>query len=229
MTRSPSILLLVGSVRRPSSNSEMLLSYLKDRLTEYGCDTELLHIERALQSDEEFQILLKKIRQSDALILASPVYMYAFPAQVVEFFERFAETAGSEGTQKNIAFGVILNCGLPEAHHNDIAAAIAQAFAGEVRFQWLGALTLGGGEIINTRPISRNSGLLRHIIRALDMAAYALKDLKPFPDEAIRIIRKGPLPRWIYNTSTNKHWKKASRNFNPENQLNDQPFRKKDP
>jgi hypothetical protein len=227
MNEKPSVLLLIGSAKQPHSNSEMLGNYLIDRLRERECDTETMHIHRCLQQENDRNRLISKINQSDVTILAAPLFVDSLPAMVIETLERVAADRCERALTKTNHFAAIINCGFPEAQHNETALWICRQFAREACFNWLGGLSMGGGEILNSQPLPTRSGMLRSIIKSLDLTAYAIAAGKPIPEEAIRQMAKPVIPRWLYTTVGDRGWKKRAKEFNADKNLNYQPFNKK--
>lgn len=221
------MLLLIGSAKQPHSNSEMLGNYLMDRLREKGCETETIHLAKHHQDSSDDQYLLDKINSADITILSAPLYVDSLPAMVTEVLEKTASFRQNRPGLKTGYFAAIINCGFPEANHNHTAIAICRQFAKEARFTWLGGLSMGGGEILRARPLAGSSGMLRSVIRALDHAAHAIAERAPIPDEAVRLMSKPVIPRWLYTTAGNHGWKKRAKEFSAGNKLNDQPFKKK--
>lgn len=227
MNNKPSVLIMIGSAKQPHSNSEMLGEFISARLREKGCETETVFLAKCLESEETRERFLEKTVPADVIVLAAPLFVDSLPALVTETMERIANHRKTAGQLKATHFAAIINCGFPESSHNETALGICRLFAREARFNWLGGLSLGGGEILNAQPLNQNAGMLRPIVKALELAAHAIADKKPIPDEALRLMAKPVIPRWMYNAAGNRSWKKRAKNFNAQNHLTDQPFRKK--
>lgn len=227
MNTRPSVLMMIGSAKQPHSNSEMLGDYLTARLREKGCETETVYLAKCTRTDEMREHFLEKIQQADVIILTAPLFVDSLPALVTDTLERIAERRSSVQQSKTSHFAAIINCGFPESSHNETALGICRLFAREARYNWLGGLSMGGGEILNAQPLHQNAGMLRHIVKALEHTANAIAEKKSIPDEAIRLMAKPAIPRWMYTTVGNGSWKKRAKKFNAQNHLKDQPFRKK--
>jgi hypothetical protein len=92
----------------------------------------------------------------------------------------------------------IANCGFPEARHNEPALAICRRFAQELGIEWAGGLALGGGQAINGRSLKDLGGMVRNVIRALDLTAEALATGQSVPVEAVELMAEPLTPAWMY-------------------------------
>jgi hypothetical protein len=118
----------------------------------------------------------------------------------------------------------ISNCGLPEAHHNDVALAICRRFAHTAGFAWSGGLALGAGEIIRGQQLSRMGGLVRNVTRSLDLAADALAEGKLVPREAMTLMAKPLLPAWLYVRLGALNWRQKARQHGVRKRLANCPY-----
>ncbi len=116
-----------------------------------------------------------------------------------------------------------MNCGFPEASQNRTALAICRRFAAEAGFEWAGGLALGMGEAIGGRPLKEAGGMVRRIVKALDLAGDALALGHPIPEEAVRLMAKPLVPRWLYILMGNRGWKKRAANHGTTDALNARP------
>ncbi len=222
---SRKVLLLVGSPRGKRSTSYSVGSYLLNKLMEDGgVETESLNIQSSLREGGGMAMLESGIDEADIVILAFPLYVDSLPAAVIRMMERIA---GRERTREQ-TLAVIVNCGFPEARHNDTAVEIARKFAEEADFSWAGALAFGQGGTISGRPVDGFGGLTRNLLEALDLAARALREGKSIPEEAVELARKQFIPHALYVKMGALGWNAEARKNKSQKRLYDKPYQKKD-
>ncbi len=198
-------LLLVGSPRAEST-SESLGTYLLDRLGERGFEGETIRVRAALRSEERKVELLRAVDESDLVVFAFPLYYDALPAAVTRALEYISKVRKAGGAATGPQLAVIVNNGFPEASQNEIALAICRRFAQETGFEWAGGLALGGGGSVGGKPLKELGGRVRNAMEALDLAATALADGRPIPQEAVELIAKQSVPGWLYRLFGNLGW-----------------------
>lgn len=197
--------LLVGSAKvAGSSTSAALGQYLLDGLAARRIAVATFTVNRAMHGTD--RRLLEAIAGTDLLILSTPLYVDSFPALVTRAMESIAKTRRSEPAPRPCGLAVIVNCGFPEAAQCDTAIAIARIFARRARFDWLGALALGGGGSIDGRPLDKVGGFARHVRAALDEAAGALAEGQAIPDAAIAQMARPLMPARLYTLAGNIGW-----------------------
>src|SRR3972149_5113086 len=96
MTQKEKALLLIGSAKRPHSNSESLGTYLLERLKDREFEAETLFIHRSLKSDDGTTALLEAVEKADLIILASPLYIGSLPYLVTRTLELIADDRHEE-------------------------------------------------------------------------------------------------------------------------------------
>ncbi len=217
-------LLLVGSAKRPHSNSESLGSYLCQQLAEHGFETETLHLYRALRSEEGVEALLAATDRAGVVILAAPLYVDCLPYLVIRALELIAAHRQSDGVPKAQRLVALLNCGFPEAAHNEVALAICRQFAREAGFEWAGGLALGGGEAIGGRPLAELGGMMRHAVQGLDLAAEALAAGRPLPEPAVATMAKSFIPAWTYTLMGGFGWRWRAKKHGAHKKLHARPY-----
>jgi hypothetical protein len=224
MIEEKQALLLVGSAKRPRSNSQALGGYLCQRLEEQGYRTETLLLSRALRSPAGEAALLEATDRAGLIILTSPLYVDSLPYLVVKALEQIAaHRQDREGamTQRLVA---VVNCGFPEAHHNDTALAICRRFAAEAGFRWVGGLALGGGEALGGRSPDERGGMTRHVVESLDLAAMALARGKEVPAEAVASMAQPLIPARFYQWMGSLSWWLRARQHGASRRLRARPY-----
>ena len=212
-------LLLVGSPRKANSVSQTLGAYLLDQLETRGVETEKLYVHPALKSVEKLDALVAAVAGADLVILAAPLYVDSLPAPVIELLETLAGRLDQYDRADGQQFLAISNCGFPEAHHNDLALAIYRQFARQAGFAWAGGMALGAGESLKGRPLAESGGMVRHVAAAFDLAALALAERKPVPQEAQDLIARPLIPGWLYRIVGNLGWRAQARQHGTQRKL----------
>jgi len=200
-------LLLVGSPRGiDRSSSGRLGGRLLDALKERGFETERLHVHAAVRSPAETEQALAAIGAADIVILSLPLYVDSFPAPVIALLERIAERRTGAG---RIHFLLLIQCGFPERTQNTTALAIAERFAAEAGWEWLGGLAFGAMENYSG---SATEGLPR--------IAEAIADGKPIPE----IVLKRVMPAWFYRLGGNIMWRRQAKKNGVARRLRAKPY-----
>ena len=161
--------------------------------------------------------------RTDLLVIAFPLYVDSLPYKVTQVLELIAQHRKSKNSEKAQRLSIIVNCGFPEAQHNNTALAICQQFAKEAGFLWEGGLSLGGGAAINGKELSEIRGMARNVIKSLDMAADALADGKSVPWEAIELMAKPMMPIRAYTLIGDLGWKHQAKKYGADKKLKDRP------
>jgi hypothetical protein len=224
MNGARKVLLIVGSAKLQQSTSEVLGSYLLDKLVRRGWQSETRYAHKTIRPGEARSAVLASVDEADLVILAAPLFVDALPYPVTGMLEQIAENRAGRNTRTDQSLLCILNCGFPEAHQNETAIAICRQFARETGFEWAGGLALGAGEAINGRNLFKVKGLARNVIKSLDLAAQALADGKPIPQKAVDLMAKPLMPRWLYILMGTSRWKREAKTHGMHKNLLDRPF-----
>jgi NAD(P)H-dependent FMN reductase len=163
-----SALLLVGSPKGLKSSSHAIGSYLLKRLETAGLTTKTLVIGAALHTEADAAGMHEDIAAADIIIVSFPLYVDQLPAPLVKALELIAERD------------------------------IMRRFAKEVGFEWAGALAMGMGGAVGGRSLAKAGGMVRNIVRALDVTAAALINGENVPGEAAGLMAKPVVPKWMY-------------------------------
>ena len=222
MTETKSTLLLVGSPRGETSTSASLGAYLLKLLEESGFDTAKGFIHRLVNRNEKIEELLSMVNNADLIILSFPLYVDSLPAPVIKAMELIRDSR-NEKQRKNQNFIAISNSGFPEASQIEIALEICKNFAEEVNFNWRGGLALGGGGAVNGRPLEERGGMLRNVIKGLEITAEYLSRGEDIPNEAIELVSKSLIPSGMYKMMGNLGWRIQSRRYGALKRMKDQP------
>ena len=222
-SKSRFALFLVGSPRGFSSTSATLGTYLLDRMKARGFETEKLHIQTAMRSAEGKQNLVTQASNCDVLLLAFPLFADSLPAPVIATLEMLAEQRKKDASSKIQLLMTIVNNGFPEAQQNAIAVQICRRFAKEAGLKWAGGLSLGGGGAINGVPLEKAGFVARNAKKALDYAANDLIEGRAISKQAVELMVKPSIPRWLYLWMSNRGWKQQAKACGAEDRLYDRP------
>ncbi len=221
MKTPDSALLLVGSFKRLKSTSYSIGSYMLGKLEEMGVKTDIAEIHSSMKSAQKQQELIGLVAGFDLIILSCPLYIDSLPYPVIQFMEL---AAGAVKNAKDQSFVAIINSGFPESLHSDAAVEICRNFALESGFKWAGGLPIGGGGAIDGKPLEKLPGFIRGVISALDLAASSLYTGESISEEAIALIRKPAMPKWLYILAGNFGWKSRAKKNNVKHRLKDRPY-----
>jgi multimeric flavodoxin WrbA len=203
-------LLLVASPRGRKSTSHSLGRYLFEQLNISGFQTELIQLYPALGSHNRTQSLLEAVPSNDLIVLAFPLYVDSLPGPVTHALELIAAHRSAvqpTGEAGRPAFVAIVNSGFPEAEQNQTALAICAQFARRAGFTWAGGLALGGGSsIVNGTPLNQLGWRGNSIRASLEITASSLASGNPIPDEAVRLMAKRRMPKWMFLSMSPISW-----------------------
>jgi len=124
----------------------------------------------------------------------------------------------------NTRLAAIAKCGFPEAQHNNVAIAICRRFALASGLEWAGGLALGMGGAVSGKRLKEQGGLVRNIIKSLDLTADALVGNEPVSGEAIRFMAKPLIPGWMYTTVGRLGWRRQAKGYGARKKLRDRPY-----
>jgi hypothetical protein len=222
MTINEKVLLLIGSPRGKESTSASLGNYLISKLEELGLKSETLYIHRLVNRKEKINELLQGVERADLVVLSFPLYVDSLPAPVIKALEQIIAN-NTILSEKSKSFVAIANNGFPEASQNEVALEICRVFSRECGFTWKGGIAVAGGPI-GGRPLQERGGMVRNIIKGLEIAAQALKDDREIPQEAIELTSKSILPSSLYRFIGNFSWKRMAKRYGAKDRLKNKPY-----
>jgi hypothetical protein len=112
-----------------------------------------------------------------------------------------------EKPRKEQPLAALVNSGFPEPAQSATALAIYREFAAEAGFAWAGGLAFASGQAaIDGKPLEKAGFMARNVRRSLDLAAAALSEGKPVPDEARSLAAKPLVPVWMFLPIGNLLW-----------------------
>ncbi|MEW5825243.1 MAG: NAD(P)H-dependent oxidoreductase [Candidatus Bipolaricaulota bacterium] len=207
MTEAQRAVLLVGSPRGVErSASGRLGERLLDELRRRGFTGDTVHVHEALMAPADLDKTLRLVGEADVVLLSAPLYVDSFPAPVIALMEELVAKSCGKG---RVAFLLLIQCGFPEREQNASAVALAERFAHEAGWRWLGALALGGAQVYRRVPES-----------AFARIADAIGRGEPPPDVP---LPKG-MPPWLYRVGGNAMWRRMARKTGTAGRLDARPY-----
>jgi NAD(P)H-dependent FMN reductase len=185
---------LSGSPRRAESVSGALAADLASALSARGVATTTADLHVELRRDAELRQVSSDLRAADLVALVAPLYVDGLPAAVTRSLELLALVLRGSPAR----FLAIVQCGFPEAVHTDTALGICRCFAAQAGLDWIGGLGIGGGGMLRPAPLAEQGGRAHAFARALELTADAVARGSVVPAEAQRLVRKLPIPAWVY-------------------------------
>jgi hypothetical protein len=189
--------------------------------------TELHFATEFVHDDARVMKSAASIAACELFVLVTPLYVDSLPAlathalALVDYVREATQVTHGKGR-----FVLLVNCGFPEPEQNRTALRIARHFAEHAGYAWAGALPLGaGGSIPPDRSLEEGTGPVKHVIRALDLAAPALASGAPVPEEALAAILESPMPDAVYRVAGDLGWRwKAHRSGLAQAELHARPL-----
>ena len=223
-------LLLIGSPKGKNSASRSLGSALLRKLEAGGVEGEEMAVAAALQSTENQHRLHKAADAADLVVVAFPLYVDQLPASLIQILELIAERRKGAFAASPWAgplvqkLAVIVQCGFPEALQNQPAVDIMRQFAKEAGFGWAGALAMGMGGAVGGKSLEKSGGVVRNVVKALDMAAASLAVGGDIPEEASRLMARPLMPRGLYVLAANWGFRRELKNQGVRKQVHARPY-----
>jgi NAD(P)H-dependent FMN reductase len=215
-------LLLAGSPRGQASVSASLVDHLASLLRRRGLEVATESIHKSLRTDPGLHGLGTALAGADVVGLASPLYVDGLPGPVtaaLEILER-----GRVATDPRPRFLALVNSGFPEAVHNDTALAICRLFAEQAGLEWIGGLAIGGGGMLAGKPLAELGPQGRAVVQALQLTAEAIAEGRPVPDTAQRLVRRLPIPTWLYRFLAGWGFRQGAKKRGTLSRLGDRPY-----
>jgi hypothetical protein len=82
------------------------------------------------------------------------------------------------------------------------------------------------GGAVSSQRLEAQGGMVRNIIKALDLTADALVNNKSVPDEVIRLMAKSLIPKRMYTTMGNLGWQQQAKRYDVRKKLRDRPYQR---
>jgi NAD(P)H-dependent FMN reductase len=220
-------LVLIGSPKGKASTSHMIGSYLSRKLEAGGMPTEEMIVGEALGSAEKTAHLLEAMNTARMIIVSFPLYVDQLPAPLIQAFDLVAgnRASGIPAGQKIMA---VVQCGFPETAQNQAVLEVMRRFAAKAGYAWAGGLAMGMGGAIGRKPLEKAGGMVRNVVKALDMTVASILAGGGVPEEAARLMGKPLIPRWLYLILANFGMKSEARKHGVISKLFARPYESAD-
>ena len=227
---SNNVLILIGSPRRHASTSYSLGSYLADRLQKRGVSVNKLHVKRTMGSKGRMDEIFAAVDASDVVVFSFPLCVDSVPSHLIVAMEKIYERSRLKGSGAKKSVAAIVNSGFSDPDNNDVAIGNIKLFADLSGLQWLGSLSLCGGDVVDGKSIKDLGNSARGIKRSLDLTADAIAEGRPVPEEASELMQQPViptfLPAFIVARMENAGFKKQAKENGIVNLLMDRPYEK---
>lgn len=171
MVSTKRALLFIGSPVKLNSTSDSLGTYLLNELERKGFQISKYHVTQLINYDgtetgtnPEFFVELDK---TDIFIMSFPLHIDSLPAITIRALEVIRKHRQEHHQAKKPLLAAIANSGFPEPHQNSTALEICRCFGEESGFQWAGSLAVGGGAIIQGKPVKKVVFQYKNLIKSL--------------------------------------------------------------
>jgi hypothetical protein len=215
---------LNGSPRDGATTSGSLGGHLATLLRTYGVETRTHVISSSLRTKELSDDMMKDVNSSDLVVLSYPPSLDSPPSDVVRWMEliRDDELIDLEGK----AFLAIGHCDEPDPAKLDVSIGILHNFSDSEGMRWLGGMRMPMGSAIDGTPLIAAGKKGRWAVKALDMAADALKKGETVPEDAVALMSHRPMRELSYVSRCNKRWKRLAVQKGTRMNLMDRPLLK---
>ncbi len=226
MSANKTALLLVASPRGFQSTSNSLGLYLLEKLHTGGFSIQTVFVQPAMRSQSTVTKLLGQVAASDLIILSFPLYVDCLPAPLISLLQEISYQSKNTASKKPQRLLVIVNNGFPEATQNATAVAICRQFASEAGLEWVGGLSLGGGGAINGVSLERAGLPARNAKKTLDLTAADLLAGNAVSGQAVTLMAKPAVPRWLFLMVGNRRWNSMAKQNGVKDSLFDKTLEK---
>ena len=224
MNSTDKALIMIGSPKLGKSASRTLTAHIAGNLVGKGSQIETVHANQALRSDEGIRSLLSSFDNADVIVVVFPLYVDSLPAGLTKALELMAEHRRATPMDRRQRMMAVCQNGFPEAHQNRTALGICRLFARNVGMEWAGGLALGGGGALDGSELRKMGGMVRNVIKALDLACSDLAEGRPVSQEAVALMAKPMMPRWLYVAVGSYGWKRLAKQNQVLGKLRDRPY-----
>ena len=109
--------------------------------------------------------------------------------------------------------------------HNQVALEICANFARAAGFEWAGGLAMGGGGLIDARPLAQRAVCCVRSRGRSSCSAAELAEGRPLPAEAVRLMAKSAFPVFAYRLIVaNRGWREELKKRGATTPLDAWPF-----
>ena len=223
---SKRVLTISGSPRGRRATSQILAGRIGVRMLNAGWHAESIAAASSMRLADGPAQLLQAFDAADSVAIVTPLYVDSLPAPLTAALQML--TAAAVPTDPPKSLGAVLNCGFPEARHNEFAIAICRHFAEAAGCRWLGAVSIGGGGMVGGKPLDTAGRFGGEIIAALDVLVEALRTGEPIPVGAGPTVVEPPMSPAAYAVAGDAMWRMQAIKYGTLLKLGARPYERPD-
>lgn len=178
--------IIINLSPRKKGTSNMLTEYFADRLKSEVNVIETCDLYSHL---DKMDNLLNKIKASDTIVLIGPCYVDSFPADTINLLMAMSSKEGILHGQSLYGF---IQGGMPYIHTHEHGLKLLSCFSDEVDVNFKGGFVMGGGAILDGKPLEHIIGAKKMVPAVNEFIEY-IKSNKISPEELyINVAAKMP-------------------------------------
>lgn len=223
MRNSRKVTALLGSTRGENTVTESIVDYIiketeklqKEQLTEKKkIIINKYRVYQLFKDIDRINNLVQEIKESDLLIICSPVYVHTLPYPVTDIMEQLSNKTNEEFWQGKQMLAIIHN-GYPQPIQRQASLEICENFAEQLGIEYLGGLGFGGSPIIAGRSLEEVGRFTKWMRASFDeVCKSSIIDGSEITDTAKNYADKhfpSFIPLWVLKTFMNMIIKKQAR------------------
>lgn len=189
------VVLAVGSVRPPRSNTESIAAFLRIAIESTGAGVTSIEAQAWKDSDPELPAdAAEALRTCDVLVVVTPVYLDTLPAPALRMLERLRDALSSRPPERPVACYAVAHSGYLEPAHKGPALETCGHFARAAGLDWRGGLGFGGTSPIAGRPLEALGWMTKNLRRCLGQLAETIARAEPISPRLEKRAGKSPIP-----------------------------------
>jgi len=198
------IIALLASTRGKKTATESMYNYLVDKFNKDNITIKMYRAHHIYKDANKRELLLNELKDSDFLLICSPVYVHSLPYPLIVLMEYLAgETKPSFWLDKKMM--AIIHSGYPKDIQRKASLAICKNFAVELGIKWQGGIGFGGTPIIDGRPLEESGGFTKWMRKALDEMGHSIIAGEELSSKSYDFAQKHfpSIPLWILKIMMN--------------------------
>lgn len=224
MSNGSKALMVIGSPKPGKSASRTFATYISDQLRDAGLEVEMVVVNKALRSEEGVRCLLSSFDEGSVIVVCFPLYIDSLPAGLTKAFEVVADHRRACPIDRKQRMMAVCQNGFPEQHQNETALSICRLFAQHIGIDWAGGLAFGGGGPLEGQDLKKMGWVVRNMTKALNIACSDLIAGRPLSTDAVMLMAKPIMPKWLYLVVGTFGWKQQAKKNRVFDKLRNRPY-----
>ncbi len=194
------VLLALGSVRPPRSNTESIAAFLRAALEGAGLHVAEVEAQTWKEADPDLPAeATAAVAACDVVVVVTPVYLDTLPAPALRMLGRLRDALASRPAGRRIACYAVAHSGYLEPAHKGPALETCGHFARAAGLDWQGGLGFGGTSPIAGRPLEALGWMTKNLRKCLGLLAGTIASGEPIPPRLAKSAGRSPipLPLWL--------------------------------